>query len=108
MPSSVVGRKGCYRQLSFRRGPDAVPLLILRIARQLLQSGFEWDRIDSHAMPLSPGEQFGHYKLLSMIGEGGMGTVYRALDAKPNRPVAIKFLSADLADTAARRRFQRE
>src|SRR2546427_6536069 len=37
-----------------------------------------------------------------------MGTVYRALDTKLNRPVAIKFLSADLADAAARRRFQRE
>ena len=37
-----------------------------------------------------------------------MGTVYRALDTKLNRPVAIKFLSADLADAVARRRFQRE
>ena len=37
-----------------------------------------------------------------------MGTVYRALDTKLNRPVAIKFLSADLADATARRRFQRE
>lgn len=37
-----------------------------------------------------------------------MGTVYRALDTKLNRPVAIKFLSGDLADAAAQRRFQRE
>src|SRR5258705_12123700 len=37
-----------------------------------------------------------------------MGVVYRALDTKLNRPVAIKFLSDDLADAAARRRFQRE
>lgn len=37
-----------------------------------------------------------------------MGTVYRALDTKLNRAVAIKFLSGDLADAAARRRFQRE
>lgn len=37
-----------------------------------------------------------------------MGTVYRALDTKLNRPVAIKFLADDLADAAARRRFQRE
>ncbi len=37
-----------------------------------------------------------------------MGTVYRALDTKLNRPVAIKFLSNELADPAARRRFQRE
>ena len=37
-----------------------------------------------------------------------MGEVFRAVDTKFNRPVAIKFLSAELADTAARRRFQRE
>jgi serine/threonine protein kinase len=37
-----------------------------------------------------------------------MGTVYRAVDTKLNRPVAIKFLSDELADATARRRFQRE
>jgi serine/threonine-protein kinase len=37
-----------------------------------------------------------------------MGVVYRALDTKFNRPVAIKFVSADLADAAARQRFRRE
>jgi eukaryotic-like serine/threonine-protein kinase len=37
-----------------------------------------------------------------------MGEVYRALDTKLNRRVAVKFLSDDLADSSARRRFQRE
>ena len=37
-----------------------------------------------------------------------MGVVYRALDTKLNRPVAVKFLSDDVADAGARRRFQRE
>jgi len=50
----------------------------------------------------------GHYEILDKLGEGGMGQVYRAHDTKLNRPVAVKFLSADLADPAARRRFQRE
>ena len=36
-----------------------------------------------------------------------MGVVYRALDTNLNRPVAIKVLSDELADSAARRRFQR-
>ena len=50
----------------------------------------------------------GPYRIEANIGEGGMGVVYRALDSKLNRPVAIKFLSDELADPAARRRFQRE
>jgi TolB-like protein/Tfp pilus assembly protein PilF len=54
------------------------------------------------------GTQLGPYRIESQLGEGGMGTVYRALDTKLHRPVAIKFLSGDLADEAARRRFQRE
>src|SRR5690348_993560 len=52
--------------------------------------------------------QFGNYKVERMVGRGGMGEVFRATDTKLNRPVAIKFLSDKLADTAARRRFQRE
>jgi hypothetical protein len=35
-----------------------------------------------------------------------MGTVHRALDTRLNRAVAIKFLSGELADASARRRFQ--
>ena len=48
------------------------------------------------------------YRIEAPIGEGGMGTVYRALDTKLNRPVAIKFLSNEFANADARRRFQRE
>src|SRR5689334_15865532 len=59
-------------------------------------------------MPLSPGIRLGSYEVLAPIGAGGMGTVYRAMDRKLNRPVAVKVLSSDLADLAARRRFQRE
>jgi TolB-like protein/Tfp pilus assembly protein PilF len=59
-------------------------------------------------MPVEPGTQLGSYRIESRLGEGGMGTVYRALDTKLNRPVAVKLLSAEVADAAARRRFQRE
>src|SRR5580698_6433629 len=60
------------------------------------------------ASRLRPGVQVGQYKIETAIGAGGMGTVFRAVDTKLHRPVAIKFLSDDLADAAARRRFQRE
>ena len=57
---------------------------------------------------LPAGTVGGVYRIESRLGEGGMGTVYRALDTKLNRTVAVKFLADDLADAAARRRFQRE
>jgi serine/threonine protein kinase len=63
---------------------------------------------DPGRKPLAAGVVIGVYRIESPLGEGGMGTVYRALDTKLNRPVAIKVLSDDLADAAARRRFQRE
>ncbi len=52
--------------------------------------------------------QLGPYRIEAPLGEGGMGVVYRAFDTKLNRPVAVKILSDELADPAARRRFQRE
>ena len=60
------------------------------------------------ALNLGPGTQLGQYRIEAEIGAGGMGTVFRAIDTRLKRPVAIKFLSDDLADAAARRRFQRE
>ncbi len=63
---------------------------------------------DPGQKPLTSGVRIGSYRIESLLGEGGMGTVYRALDTKLNRPVAIKFLSDELADATARRRFQRE
>jgi len=69
----------------------------------------EWSVADnSGRKAFAPGTLIGAYRIEAPLGEGGMGTVYRALDTKLNRPVAIKVLSDELADAAARRRFQRE
>ena len=59
-------------------------------------------------MALPSGTKLGPYEIAALIGAGGMGEVYRALDTKLNRPVAVKLLSEEFADAAARRRFQRE
>lgn len=69
----------------------------------------EWS-IDDYPdrKPLVPGTRIGVYRIESTLGHGGMGVVYRALDTNLNRPVAIKFLSDELATSAARKRFQRE
>ena len=64
--------------------------------------------VNDVSAPVLTGQRLGVYELQAPLGAGGMGVVYRALDTKLNRPVAIKFLSDELADPGARRRFQRE
>ncbi len=60
-------------------------------------------------MSLTPGTRLGPYEVVSAIGAGGMGEVYRATDTKLKRQVAIKILPASLAaDHDRLARFQRE
>lgn len=55
------------------------------------------------------GQRLGGYTVLSLLGGGGTGIVYRARDEKLGREVAMKILHAGLlADAAQRSRFQRE
>ncbi|NUT96184.1 MAG: protein kinase, partial [Saccharothrix sp.] len=51
---------------------------------------------------------FGPYRILGMLGQGGMGVVYRAHDTVHDRVVALKKLPASVADPEFRARFQRE
>jgi serine/threonine protein kinase len=60
-------------------------------------------------MALEPGTRLGPYEILSPLGTGGMGEVYRARDTRLDRTVAAKVLPSQFtASVAARERFQRE
>ena len=60
-------------------------------------------------MSLEPGARLGPYEIAALIGQGGMGQVYRARDTKLDRDVAIKIVPEAFAKDAERlARFQRE
>src|SRR4029077_20932331 len=60
-------------------------------------------------MPLTIGTRLGPYEIVTPLGAGGMGEVYRARDTRLGRDVAVKILSSRLSDhPESRARFERE
>ena len=58
---------------------------------------------------LQPGDTIGPYRIEALVGEGGMGAVYRATDTRLHRTVAIKLVAPGLsANPESRARFERE
>jgi len=72
------------------------------LAQTFGSSSLEGQAESIETLVLSPDTELGQYKIETEIGSGGMGVVFRAHDTKLHRPVAIKFLSDDLADAMAR------
>jgi serine/threonine protein kinase len=53
-------------------------------------------------MPALPGSHLGPYKIIALLGKGGMGEVYKAVDTRLGRIVAIKLLQSVDAERAKR------
>jgi uncharacterized RDD family membrane protein YckC len=105
---------GCGAELSGNTPPDLCPKCLLKLAMKT-QPGIVPATILVHpeTAPTSPGlpqpgEQFGQYSIIGLLGAGGMGAVYEAEDLESGRRVALKVLSHTLDSPYARERFCRE
>ncbi len=102
------GLKACWEALP--AGKQIADQLDRRLARQAIQAGLVtlWQAQQLLAGRFS-GYHIDRYVLLDLIGQGGMGRVYRAKDKRLNRQVALKLLSPERVNIPrAILRFQRE
>src|SRR6185295_10023937 len=110
--SGEAERAALFAQASPEIRDTVVEMLAHKSAGNLLDRPAwegEGEVPDSTIAPLVAGTQLGPYRIEGILGEGGMGAVYRALDSRLSRKVAIKILPpAVAADPERLRRFEQE
>ncbi len=85
-----VLRKEVERLLAFdQQGENFMDSPALQAASEFL--------VEPPASRLTPGESIGPYKILSLLGAGGMGEVYRSSDTRIGREVAVKILPSQFS-----------
>ena len=82
--------------------------LVLRLLSQASMATAESPIRSKHSVSLAPGTRVGSYTIISPIGEGGMGVVYRALQLQPEREVALKLIQPGALSERMLRRFELE
>ncbi len=93
----------CKRDFGLRREVESLLL------QNSSKTGADWlSAADPTGTVIAIGTQLGPYKIEGPLGKGGMGEVYKALDSRLHREVALKVLPQSFATETARERFQRE
>jgi hypothetical protein len=113
--NSSAGRQcpRCGAELPANVPPDLCPKCLLQAALPTQAGEPKTEMVAaptparSRGLP-QPGEQLGHYRIIRLLGEGGMGAVFDAEDLESGRRVALKVLSQKLDSPEARERFFRE
>lgn len=103
LEEACQGDESLRREVESLLGQDHAVAVIDRSVWETAAPLFEGDP------PLGPGATLGPYRIEGRLGAGGMGEVFRAIDTRLNRPVAIKVLPTGVAlDQEVRARFARE
>ncbi len=88
---------------------DFMPQAVVAMAQKMSAESATGVRTAPYRKSIPPGTELAHYKIISMLGAGGMGEVYLAEDLHLRRKVALKMLAPELTgDERGLRRFEQE